>query len=95
VYRKKNRTHLWSSLYQSKEAGGTAMASQRKMAVLPKWAGMFFMSVIKGGSGREKNKGAAGIQQLVYACVHREVDPGQHAVAPTGGIHNDASLVFT
>lgn len=27
------------------------MASQRKMAVLPKWAGMFFMSVIMGGSG--------------------------------------------
>lgn len=30
------------------------MASQRKIAVLPKWAGMFFMSVIMGGSGREK-----------------------------------------
>lgn len=32
------------------------MASQRKMAVLPKWAGMFFMSVIMGGSGRETNR---------------------------------------
>lgn len=30
------------------------MASQRRMAVLPKWAGMFFMSVIMGGSDREK-----------------------------------------
>lgn len=26
------------------------------MAVLPKWAGMFFMSVIMGGSVRKKNK---------------------------------------
>lgn len=50
-------THLWSSLYHSNEAGGTAMASQRKMAVLPKWAGMFFMSVIIGGSGRQTHVG--------------------------------------
>ena len=33
------------------------MASQRKMAVLPKWAGMFFMSVIMGGSAGETEGG--------------------------------------
>lgn len=42
--------HLCSSLYHSKAAGGTAIASQRRMAVLPRCAGIFFMSVIIGGS---------------------------------------------
>lgn len=78
-------SHLWSSLYHSKAAGGTAMASQRKMVVLPKWTGMFFMSVIMGGSGRTRegeNNGETegGRQQLVYICLHREVKSGQHRV---------------
>lgn len=32
------------------------MASQRRMAVFPKCAGMFFMSVIMGGSGRNTSR---------------------------------------
>lgn len=45
------------------------MASQRRMAVLPRWAGMFFRSVIIGGSG-EQIKGRRikqkGIQCILY-----------------------------
>lgn len=51
------------------------MASQRRMAVFPKCAGMFFMSVIIGGSGRDtsrrrKNK-AISIRQHVWERFSR------------------------
>lgn len=59
--------HLWSSRYHSKAAGGTAMASQRRMAVFPKCAGMFFMSVIMGGSGGRGRYKRGKIKQLAYA----------------------------
>lgn len=71
-------SYLWSSRYHSKEAGGTAIASQRKMAVLPKWAGMFFMSVIMGGSGGGHKQTEEKIKQLAFDCVREkssQVDP--------------------
>lgn len=78
-------THLWSSLYHSKEAGGTAIASQRKMAVLPKCAGVFFVSVIMGGSSRrifQKRKGGnkgeteGGNSAISIHLHHRDVESG-------------------
>lgn len=72
-------SYLWSSLYHSKEAGGTAIASQRKMAVLPKWAGMFFMSVIMGGSGGKRPTQTDGRENKaisIWLCK-REVQSGR------------------
>lgn len=54
--------YLRSSRYHSKDAVGTAMASQRRIAVFPSWAGMFFTSVIVGGSKDQQLK----VIMLIY-----------------------------
>lgn len=56
------------------------MASQRKIAVLPKCAGMFFMSVIMGGSERKK-KEEKQMQQLAYIFFQGKVESGRHGAA--------------